>query len=54
MEKGIENEGFSTQVIIATLNEEKRIGLTIAELKDYLGPVSDALASSEAEGPVLF
>ncbi len=37
MENGEENERLSTQVIIAALNEEEGIGLTIAELQDYLG-----------------
>ncbi len=35
MEKGLEKPR-STQVIIAALNEEKGIGLTIAELKEHL------------------
>lgn len=38
MEKLGEQERLSTQVIIAALNEEEGIGLTIAELKNYLGP----------------
>ena len=37
MEKGEEQNIASTQVIIAALNEEKGIGLTIAELREHLG-----------------
>ena len=33
-------ESLSAQLVIATLNEEKGIGLTIAEMKDSLGDIS--------------
>ncbi len=40
MEKGDRQGTYSMQVIIAALNEEEGIGLTITEMMDHLGSPS--------------